>query len=179
MPCSVGPVSGRVSNAFGYVGAMSDGDIIGNMLRLILVSVIACSLFAAPKKFGKPLTLKEASPISQVSSAPETFEGKIIQVKGKVSEVCEMMGCWMVIVDPETGKNVKVKVKDGEMVFPKDAIGKTAIAEGKFVKISLTQEQAIAQAKHEAEEQGRTFDPSTITGPVVRYQIQGLGAVIQ
>lgn len=149
------------------------------MFRLIAVSLIACSLFAAQKKFGNPLTLKETSAIAEVAANPERFEGKVIQVKGKISEVCEMMGCWMVIADSASGKHVKVKVKDGEMVFPKDSIGKTATAEGKFVKISLTQEQAIAQAKHEAEEQGRSFDPASITGPVVRYQIQGAGAVIQ
>lgn len=147
------------------------------MLRLIVVLLTACSLFAAPKKFGK-LTLKQPSPIAQVNAAPENFEGKVVQVKGKISEVCEMMGCWMLIVDPETGKNIKIKVKDGEMVFPKDSVGKTAVAEGKLVKIALTQEQAIAQAKHEAEEQGRSFDPASITGPVVIYQIQGSGAVI-
>jgi hypothetical protein len=149
------------------------------MLRLIAVFVIACSLFAAPKKFGKALTLKQPSPIAEVTANPENFEGKTVQVKGKISEVCEMMGCWMLIVDADTGKSIKVKVKDGEIVFPKDAIGKTAVAEGKLVKISLTKEQAIAQAKHEAEEQGRSFNPDSVTGPVTIYQIQGAGAVIQ
>ena len=148
------------------------------MLRLILIFAVACSLFAGPKKLGKPLTLKQQSSISQIVADPASFEGKIVQVKGKVSEVCEMMGCWMTIADAESGKHIKVKVKDGEIVFPKDAIGKTAIAEGKLVKLSLTKEQAIAQAKHEAEEQGRTFNPESVTGPVEIYQIQGSGAVI-
>ncbi len=67
---------------------------------------------------------------------------------------------------------------DGDIVFPKDSAGKTAIAEGKLVKISLTKEQSIAQARHEAEEQGRKFNPDSVKGPSVLYQIQGAGAVL-
>ncbi len=102
-----------------------------------------------------------------------------VQVRGKVTEVCEKMGCWMNLVDPATNVRVRIKVKDGEIVFPKEAIGKMAVAEGRSVKIELTREQAIERAKHEAEENHKPFDPSSITGPVTIYQIQGTGAVIE
>ena len=69
-------------------------------------------------------------------------------------------------------------VNDGELVFPKEAIGKMAVAEGTFKKIQLTREQAIARAKHEAEETGRKFDPEKVKGPLTIYQIQGTGARI-
>ena len=35
---------------------------------------------------------------------------------------------------------------------------------------------SAAAAKHEAEEQGRPFDPEQVEGPQVVYQIQGTGA---
>jgi hypothetical protein len=73
---------------------------------------------------------------------------------------------------------VKIKVKDGEIVFPKDSIGKTAVAEGKFVKIEMTKEQAIEQAKHEAEANKKPFNAAKVKGPQVIYQIAGTGAVI-
>jgi hypothetical protein len=85
----------------------------------------------------------------------------------------------MMLVDPATKASVKIKVKDGEIVFPKDSVGKIAVAEGKLAKIEMTKEQAIAQAKHEAEENKKQFDPSSITGPVTMYQLQGTGAVIE
>lgn len=134
-------------------------------------------LFAAEVKLGKPLTLKEATAISSLASEPEKYVGKTVQAKGKVTEVCQMMGCWMNLTD-EAGKLVRIKVEDGKIAFPKDSVGKTAIAEGKFVKLELTKDQAIAQGKHEAEENGKKFDPASVTGPVVSYQINGTGAVI-
>ncbi|MCW8960020.1 MAG: hypothetical protein OQK29_00570, partial [Ignavibacteriaceae bacterium] len=71
-----------------------------------------------------------------------------------------------------------VKVKDGEIVFPIDAIGSTALVEGKVYNIELTQEEAIKHFQHVAEEKGEDFDPSTITGQMTIYQIEGLGAEI-
>jgi response regulator RpfG family c-di-GMP phosphodiesterase len=53
-----------------------------------------------------------------------------------------------------------------------------ALVEGKVYKIELTQEEAIEYFEHIAEESGKEFDPSTVTGPVTLYQIKGLGAEI-
>ncbi|MEJ5368454.1 MAG: DUF4920 domain-containing protein [Bryobacteraceae bacterium] len=128
---------------------------------------------------GKPLQLKTRTPIASLEKSPGEYVGKTVQVRGRITEVCEKMGCWMNLVDPETNARVRIKVKDGEIVFPKEAVGKMAVAEGKFVKIELTREQAIERAKHEAEENNKPFDPASITGPVTIYQIQGTGAVIE
>lgn len=134
---------------------------------------------AADEKLGAPLTIKEQTPIADLMSKPVRFVGRTVQVKGKVTEVCQMMGCWMMLTDTATGAAVRIKVKDGEIVFPKESVGKTAIAEGTFTETKLTREQAVEQAKHKAEEQGRKFDPSTVKGPVTSYQVQGSGAIIQ
>ena len=107
---------------------------------------------------------------------PELLAGKSVQVKGKISEVCQMAGCWMSLVDRENV--IRIKVDDGDIVFPKDSTGKMAIAEGKLEKIKLSREQMIARAKHEAEEQGRKFDPKSVKAGKTIYQIQGAGAVI-
>jgi Domain of unknown function (DUF4920) len=149
-------------------------------MKFALSLLLAAALcFAAGNPLGKPLTLKKQTPIADISAKPADYVGKTLQVKGKVTEVCEKMGCWMMLVDPATKASVKIKVKDGEIVFPKEAIGKIAVAEGKLTKIEMTKEQAIEQAKHEAEENKKKFDPSTITGPVTTYQLQGTGAVIE
>ncbi len=148
-------------------------------MRLFVTILSAAALLSAAVKLGAPLTLKEQVAIADLSSKPAEFVGKTVQVKGKVTEVCEKMGCWMMLVDPATQAKVRIKVKDGEIVFPKDSIGKIAVAEGKFVKIEMTKEQAIAQAKHEAEENNKKFDPASITGPKTIYQIAGAGAVIE
>jgi Domain of unknown function (DUF4920) len=143
-------------------------------LLLVLVPLAA----SAETRLGKPLALKEPTPIEKILAEPDRYTGKTVQVKGKVTEVCQNMGCWMHVVEPATSAMIRIKVKDGEIVFPKDSPGKLAVAEGKLVKLQLTRDQAIAQAKHEAEENGRTFNPDSVTGPKTIYQIQGIGAVI-
>src|SRR4051794_11397550 len=116
--------------------------------------LLAASVCLAEVKLGKPLTLKDSISVEKLLSAPDTYVGKTVQVKGKVTEVCEMMGCWMNLTDG-SAKMIRIKVNDGDIVFPKDAPGKMAVAEGKLSKQELSKEQVIASAKHEAEEQGR------------------------
>jgi len=148
------------------------------MKSLILFFLALAVCWAAPVKLGKPLTLNESIGIDKLTAHPEKYAGKVVQVKGQVRDVCQAMGCWMELADPESAKTIRIKVKDGEIVFPKEAVGKTAVAEGKLIKVELTKEEAVAQAQHEAEMNGRKFDPASITAGVTYYQIQGTGAVI-
>jgi len=147
-------------------------------MRLLSAVLLSVSVLAATDlQLGKPLTVKEPMSLATLMAKPADYVGKTVQVKGKIVEVCEMMGCWMDLVNDE-GQKLRIKVNDGEIVFPKDASGKMAVAEGALKKIELSKEQAIASAKHEAEEQNRKFDPAKVKGPVTTYQIQGTGAVI-
>src|SRR5258706_9667801 len=152
-----------------------------NLMKRLLALLLAFSLpvLAGEFKLGKPLTQKESMPVDKLMSAPDKYVNKTVQVKGKITEVCQQMGCWMMLVDADGAKAVRIKVNDSEITFPKDASGKMAVAEGKFSKRELTKEQAIAAAKHEAEEQKKEFDASKIKSGTTVYQIQGTGAVIR
>jgi hypothetical protein len=145
------------------------------MRKIVVVAAFALTVSAA-EKFGKPLTLAQPTPVATVLATPDQFVGKTVQVKGKVTEVCQMMGCWLQIQDGE--KSLRFKVKDGEIMFPKNAAGRSAVAEGVLKKIELNQQQAVAWAKHEAEERGQKFDPAKIKSGITIYQIQGSGAVL-
>jgi hypothetical protein len=147
-------------------------------MRLLIAATFAvAALSAADLKLGKPLTLKEPLPLATVLAKPADYVGKTIQVKGKITEVCEMMGCWMDLTN-DAGQKIRIKVNDGEIDFPKDGAGKMAVAEGKLTKSELSKEQAIARAKEDAEDKGKAFDPASVTGPQTVYQIQGSGAII-
>ena len=148
------------------------------MRLLLAVFLSVCYGLAGEVKLGKPLSLKQPIEIGKLLSEPGRYVGKRVQVKGAIREVCQHMGCWMEIGEPGSTQGIRIKVNDGEIVFPRDAAGKTAIAEGKLVKLELSKEQAIAMAKHEAEENNKKFDPSTIKSGMTIYQIQGAGAVI-
>jgi hypothetical protein len=148
------------------------------MRTLTIVLLAACTLLAAADtKLGKPLTAKQAVTIAELLAKPADYVGKTVQVKGKITEVCQMMGCWIYVADAQ-GNKIRVKVNDGEIVFPKDGAGRTITAEGVFTKEDLTREQAIDRAREEAKDSGRKFDPASIKTGTVIYQIQGTGAVI-
>jgi hypothetical protein len=134
---------------------------------------------AAETKLGKPLALKQSLPVMEVFQYPEGYVGKTVQVKGRITEVCQQMGCWINLVDAVADNRVlRVKVKDGEIVFPKTAAGKSAIVEGKLVKLEMTKDQVIAQMQHEAEESGKKFDPKSVKAGKTIFQIEGTGAIL-
>jgi len=150
------------------------------MSGLILAAALAAALplVASDENLGAPLILKTQTPIAELLAKPARFVGRSVQVKGKITGVCQKMGCWIMLSDAATGASIRIKANDGEIVFPKESAGKMAVAEGSFHEIKLTRAQAVERAKHEAEEKGSKFDPASVPGPVTIYQIQGTGAVI-
>lgn len=145
------------------------------MRILVVLAAMAAAAYGA-EKFGKALTLTQATPVATILGAPDQYVGKTVQVKGKVTEVCQMMGCWLQIQDGD--KALRFKVKDGEIMFPKGAAGRQVVAEGVLKKIELNAQQAAAWAKHEADERGQKFDPAKIKSGMTIFQIQGVGAVL-
>lgn len=150
------------------------------LVTVIIGFLVTTTVFAdSGNKYGKEITLKEKTKISAIVENPKNFVGKTVLVEGLVIAVCEKRGCWMELASDKSSQKIKIKVKDGEIVFPLEEKGKNALVEGKVYEIKMTKEQAIEAGKSEAEEHGKEFDPSTITGPVTLYQIKGIGAVIK
>jgi hypothetical protein len=147
---------------------------------LALVVSSAMLVASAPEKYGKELTLKETTPVAEILASPEKYKGKLVQVEGTVTDVCSKMGCWIKIDAGEGIEPITFKVDDGVMVFPVEAKGKKARAEGVVDVQTMTEQERIAQAKHEAEENDRldSFDPSSIKGDKTVVRIMGEGAVI-
>jgi hypothetical protein len=112
--------------------------------------------------------------IQKLMDNPESYLDKVVRVEGEVKAVCPMKGCWLDLEDGR--KKVRIKVRDGEIVFDRDLVGKRISAEGTVYKIELTREQAVRYYAHLAEEKGESFDPDSIDSGTVLYQIGGLGA---
>jgi hypothetical protein len=89
-----------------------------------------------------------------------------------------MRGCWIYLAGDRDFEKIRIKVTDGEIVFPMEARGKTAVVEGVVERLELTREQVLAQRKHHAEEKGVAFDPATVTSGETTLRIRGLGAEI-
>ncbi|MCP4750541.1 MAG: DUF4920 domain-containing protein [Proteobacteria bacterium] len=131
------------------------------------------------KTYGKGVTLEKPTPVSEIMANPERFVGKTVLIQGNVVGVCSHRGCWMDIASDVPFQKIQVKVADGEIVFPLDAKGKKAMAEGILEKLEYSREQIVRWRRHQAERRGETFDPSTVKGGETFYQIRGTGAVIQ
>ena len=150
-------------------------------LLIVPIAILFCGLLFAQTdngKYGSEITLEEKTNISDILNSPEEYLDKNVLVEGEVLDVCKMMGCWMELKSDVEGEKIKVKVKDGDIIFPVEAKGQTALVEGTVYKIELTQEEAAEYLEHIAEEQNEEFDSSTVTGPMTIYQIKGLGAEI-
>ncbi len=154
------------------------------MKNLFLLPLVACLLFTVTVEakelyLGEPLSLKEVTKISEINNQPDKYLGKRVQIEGLIIDVCAARGCWMDVASDLPFEKIQVKVVDGVIVFPLETKGQFATVEGIVEELSLTEDQALRMAKHRAEEQGKEFDPATITGPVSSYRIRGLGARIK
>lgn len=143
---------------------------------LLALLIITTCIFASENKLGKEISLKSKTPISKILKSPKNFEGKQVLVEGKILDVCQDAGCWIEIAGSNKDEKIKVKVNDGEIVFPKDSKGKTALVEGilEEVKNDECAEHEMKDEKHNEKEDACCSKEST-----KKYQIKGLGAVIK
>src|SRR5690606_1931777 len=137
-----------------------------NILFLFALSIIISSVSCSQEKYGSELSIEEKTAISEIKTNPEEYLGKTVLVEGKIAAVCQNMGCWMEIVDEE-GEKIRVKVKDGEIIFPKDGAGKTALVEGEVYKIEMDEEEAREFYVHMSEQTNQELDSSRITVSVI------------
>jgi len=146
-----------------------------------LGSAFAAAPPATAETFGAGLTLAEPTPIAAIVADPEAWAGKRVRVEGRVTAVCPLRGCWMELAAGENGSVVRIKVDDGVIVFPADAAGRPAAAEGVVRVVELSREEYLRWLVHLAEETAQTFDPETASvgdGPFRLIQIHATGAEI-
>jgi hypothetical protein len=113
---------------------------------LALILCVTVGLSAAVKKYGKPLTLKDTTKISDIYAKPDQYNGKRVKVRGPVVDVCSERGCWIAIGSDQEFQSILFKVDDGVMVFPMDAKGLTAEVEGILTVTTLSEADQMAQA---------------------------------
>lgn len=145
----------------------------------LLVLVLGVSISsAAEEHFGKKLTQKKITKISDILKEPKKYEGKKVVVKGTVVDVCQKRGCWIFVASDVKFQKMRMQVEDGVIVFPMSVRGKTAMVEGTVVVEELDKEEALEKAKHHAEEKGEKFDPASVKYPAVEVLLEATGAVV-
>lgn len=151
-------------------------------MRIFLITVLLAAMLSpaavVAKDFGQGVTLSEETAISSILDNPADYVGKKVIVSGLVIDVCSTRGCWIYLASDRDFEKIRIKVTDGEIVFPMEARGKIAIVEGVVESMQLTREEVIQRRKHHAEEKGIAFDAATVTSGETILRIRGLGARI-
>ncbi len=144
----------------------------------LLVSLLVCTTSFA-QSFGKKVSKSDLTPISELLADVKKFEKKEVTIKGMVTNVCSMRGCWMEFASDKEYQSLRIKVRDGDMVFPISAKGKIAYATGTLNHTTFSKDQLISFAQKRAEKSGKPADLSKITGPETYYQFIPVGVTIE
>lgn len=158
---------------------------------ILTISVLLFSsiiLMAADgTKYGKDIVTKEKTKVSDILVSPDKYEGKTVLIEGTIVNVCEKRGCWIELASDKEFETIRVKVEDGEIVFPMEAKGKKALVEGEVYSFTVENESECSDGEkstcsdkdnteNKSEEDGACCEKKETVKKV--YQIKGLGAVI-
>ena len=132
-------------------------------------------------KYGAKINLIDSQRIKTMIDNADQYLNTDVLISGLILEVCPMRGCWINVKDNNSESNIRVKVTDGEIVFPLSSKGKQVDVEGTFVKLEFSDEQAKMWKIHLAEEQGLELsEEDVIINPsdLIEYRIIGQAANI-
>lgn len=80
------------------------------------------------------LAADQALRCEELLAAPAAWEGRTVRVKGRVADVCQSAGCWMVLTPEGGGQGlVRITMKDHAFSVAKDGAGRQAELEGVLV----------------------------------------------
>jgi len=131
--------------------------------------------------YGNFSSAEKIQNIVDLISNKDVFINKEVKVRGLVNEVCPMRGCWLEVVDENGIDKLRIKVTDGDIVFPLSAKGRNIEAEGQFSILALNKQQAKNWKKHLAAEKGIEIDTSEIIlsqNDYFEYRLNTTGAKI-
>jgi Domain of unknown function (DUF4920) len=149
---------------------------LGKLLLLLLTFyLVSFSLWAKPagaRTFGKPLSIKKTLSLQDALQQPAKYQNQKVQLEGKISDVCQMKGCWLMLSDGE--RAIRIKFEGYSFFVPKDSRGKKVRAEGRLIQETLSEDMA----RHYAAEQSTKSDPSEIKGPQRVVTLEAAGVAI-
>ena len=131
--------------------------------------------------YGLNFSKIDKSSIQDLISNEKQYLDRDVFLSGEIIEVCPMRGCWIKLNDKSTTQNLRVKVTDGEIVFPLSSKGMQADVQGKFIKLDFTEDQARQWKVHLAKEKGIDISPSDValtSSDLFEYRVIGKGAKI-
>lgn len=128
--------------------------------------------------FGTPINTDAKIKISSLLANAQDYLAQEVTVEGMVVGVCSKRGCWVELASDARFEKLRIKVRDGDMVFPMHAKGRQALATGSLQEIKLSLEQTKQYKASIAKRLGESIDVDTITEPMSIYQLSPTGVKI-
>ena len=97
---------------------------------LLSAFMATCLAQAEPVQFGEVFDTSSVTSVSAIMAKPDHYLEQTLTIAGEVTAVCSKQHCWMTLATAESEPKFRIKVRDGDMVFPLSAKGKTAYATG-------------------------------------------------
>ena len=113
----------------------------------VFVCLVFFSALVQAKNYGADMPKGKAVDIAAASENPNAYADKSAKFKGRITQVCQKEGCWLII--ESNAQAARIKTKDHAFVIPKDSKGE-AIVFGELKRVELKPEAA----KHLAEDAG-------------------------
>ena len=135
------------------------------LLPAVLLAFTGLANAAEPTRYGAPLPEIAAIPVSEAVAAFDQHAGKSQRYSGRITQVCQAEGCWMMLED--NGQTARVMFKDLAFLIPKDSSGHAEVV-GVLSRKELTPEQV-----EHLREDAKGLDVSS-----VEYRILAEGAEI-
>lgn len=153
------------------------------MKKLLFLSSIALTLCGTAAIAQTAATYGKAFTTTQVMSTTRasglTADKDVVpnvQLEGKVSEVCQKEGCWIVLGNENGGDVVMIRMKDHAFKVPKDIAGKHAIVNGNLKK----KVQSVEEQKHYLEDAGASqAEMARITAPKNVFELEATGVIVK
>lgn len=119
---------------------------------------------AAPESFGEPF----APDVPKISLGalikdPSPYAGKVVETTGKVSQVCQAMGCWMELAAADSGERVRTPMAGHAFFLPKTVVGKQARVQGRVELIALSDDMKKHLEAEGAEATGSKLSLSALS----------------
>ena len=105
---------------------------------LVLLLSASAAVAATSTPYGKPVPAGETVPVSQAIDAFDAHADRAQRFSGRITEVCQAKGCWMMLEDG--GKAARVMFGRHDFHIPKDTTG-SAVVHGVLTRKELTPEQ--------------------------------------
>jgi len=124
-------------------------------LPVLLLSLAGLARAGEANTYGEPIPTDGAAvPISAAAADVDAHAGKPQRYSGRITEVCQKEGCWMMLEDD--GQAARVLMRDHAFFVPKDASG-----EAEVYGVLSVKELSPEAARHLAEDAGNGALPQT------------------